>query len=65
MLTTLANLPEHPESVPINMLIPIPGTPLADARADRRRIDFVRTIALARIMMPQVVWCGCRPAAPR
>ena len=35
MLTTLANLPEHPESVPINMLIPIPGTPLADADADR------------------------------
>ena len=35
MLTTLANLPEHPESVPINMLIPIPGTPLANADADR------------------------------
>src|ERR1700742_3692464 len=52
MLVTLANLPEHPESVPINMLIPIPGTPLADAaRIDP--IDFVRTIALARIMMPK------------
>lgn len=52
MLVTLANLPEHPESVPINMLIPIPGTPLAGAE----RIDpiaFVRTIALARIMMPK------------
>lgn len=33
MLTTLANLPEHPESVPINMLIPITGTPLATAVA--------------------------------
>jgi biotin synthase len=54
MLTTLANLPEHPESVPINMLIPIPGTPLADAEPVKP-IDFVRTIALARIMMPQSV----------
>ena len=35
MLVTLANLPEHPESVPINMLIPISGTPLAECRADR------------------------------
>jgi biotin synthase len=52
MLVTLANLPQHPESVPINMLIAIPGTPLADAeRIDA--IDFVRTIALARIMMPR------------
>ena len=52
MLVTLANLLEHPESVPINMLIPIPGTPLAKAEP----IDplaFVRTIALARIMMPK------------
>jgi biotin synthase len=52
MLTTLANLPQHPESVPINMLIPIAGTPLADA-TPIEPIDFVRTIALARIMMPQ------------
>jgi biotin synthase len=52
MLVTLANFPQHPESVPINMLIAIPGTPLATAE----RIDgiaFVRTIALARILMPQ------------
>ena len=52
MLVTLANLPDHPESVPINMLIPIPGTPLAKAEP----IDplaFVRTVALARIMMPK------------
>jgi biotin synthase len=52
MLVTLANLPEHPESVPINMLIPIPGTPLENASA-LDPIAFVRTIALARIMMPR------------
>jgi biotin synthase len=52
MLVTLANLPEHPESVPINMLIPIEGTPLARA-APIEPIDFVRIIALARIMMPK------------
>lgn len=51
MLVTLANLEQHPESVPINMLIPIPGTPLEN----RKTVDpiaFVRVIALARIMMP-------------
>ncbi|RRI01510.1 biotin synthase BioB [Mesorhizobium tamadayense] len=52
MLVTLANLPEPPESVPINMLIPIKGTPLAEAEPIDP-IDFVRTIALARIMMPK------------
>ena len=52
MLVTLANLPERPESVPINMLIPIAGTPLADARPIEP-IEFVRVIALARIMMPK------------
>jgi biotin synthase len=52
MLLTLANLPEHPESVPINMLIAIPGTPLADAEK-LDGISFVRTIALARILMPK------------
>jgi biotin synthase len=52
MLVTLANLAEHPESVPINMLIAIPGTPLEGvAKVDP--IDFVRTIATARILMPQ------------
>ncbi len=54
MLVTLANLAEHPDSVPINMLIPIEGTPLANAR----RIDgieFVRTVATARLMMPRSV----------
>lgn len=52
MLVTLANLPEQPESVPINMLIPIPGSKLANAAAVDP-IDFVRTIALARILMPK------------
>ncbi|HSV30119.1 MAG TPA: biotin synthase BioB [Candidatus Omnitrophota bacterium] len=52
MLIALANLPKHPDSVPINLLIPIPGTPLAEAeRPDP--FDFVRTIAVARIMMPK------------
>jgi biotin synthase len=51
MLVALANLPEAPESVPINMLIPIPGTPLA--KSERiGPIEFVRIVALARIMMP-------------
>jgi len=54
MLATLSNLPEHPESVPINMLIPIPGTPLANA-TPIEPLDFVRTIAVARIMMPESV----------
>lgn len=51
MLIELANLPEHPQSVPINMLIPVAGTPLANApRLDL--FEFIRTIAVARIMMP-------------
>ena len=52
MLVTLANLAEHPESVPINMLIAIPGTPLENVEKIDA-IDFVRTIAVARIMMPE------------
>jgi biotin synthase len=52
LLRTLANLPEHPESVPINQLVPVPGTPLeSSARVDP--FDFVRTIAVARLLMPQ------------
>ncbi|CAA7620269.1 biotin synthase [Magnetospirillum sp. LM-5] len=52
MLIALANLPKHPDSVPINLLIPIPGTPLAEIeRPDP--FDFIRTIAVARIMMPK------------
>jgi biotin synthase len=52
MVVTLANLPEPPESVPVNMLIPIPGTPLADAESIGS-IEFVRIIALIRILMPR------------
>lgn len=52
MLVTLANLPEPPDSVPINMLIPIEGTALGAAEPIEP-IEFVRTIALARIMMPK------------
>ncbi|MBB4275479.1 biotin synthase [Rhizobium mongolense] len=51
MLVTLANLAVPPESVPINMLIPIPGSKLANAEPVDP-IEFVRTIALARILMP-------------
>jgi biotin synthase len=51
MLVTLGNLPEPPESVPINMLIPIPGTPL-ERSEPIAGIEFVRIVALARIMMP-------------
>jgi biotin synthase len=52
LLTTLATLPEHPESVPINELVAVPGTPLADA-AKLDPFEFVRTIAVARILMPR------------
>jgi biotin synthase len=51
LLVQLANLPVHPESVPINQLVPVAGTPLADAQA-LDPFDFVRTIAVARILMP-------------
>lgn len=52
LLIQLANLPVQPESVPINMLVKVEGTPLAD-EADLDPFDFIRTIAVARIMMPQ------------
>lgn len=52
MLMTLANLDEPPESVPINQLIRIPGTPL-EGQKEVDPFDFVKTIALARILMPQ------------
>jgi biotin synthase len=51
MIATLAGLPVHPESVPINMLVQVEGTPLSrEAKLDS--LDFVRTIAVARICMP-------------
>jgi biotin synthase len=52
MLRTLANLPAHPESVPINMLVRVEGTPLAVA-GPIDPLEFVRTIAVARILMPR------------
>jgi biotin synthase len=52
MLVTLANLAEHPESVPINMLVQVHGTPL-DGTRKLDPLEFVRTIAVARIMMPK------------
>jgi len=54
MIATLASLPVHPESVPINMLVQVEGTPLA-ASAKLDPLDFVRTIAVARITMPASV----------
>jgi biotin synthase len=52
LLATLANLPQHPESVPINMLVQVKGTPLAGS-GHVAPLDFVRTIAVARILMPK------------
>jgi biotin synthase len=54
MIVTLANLPEHPESVPINLLVRVEGTPLAQEAA-LDPFEFVRTIAVARICMPRSV----------
>ena len=51
LLQTLANLPEHPQSVPINRLVQVQGTPLAGT-ALLDPFEFVRTIAAARILMP-------------
>lgn len=52
LLVQLANLPEHPESVPINMLVKVAGTPLENEK-DLEAFDFIRSVALARIMMPR------------
>ncbi|NBQ33842.1 MAG: biotin synthase BioB [Gammaproteobacteria bacterium] len=54
MLQTLANMEHHPDSVPINLLVPIPGTPLEFADKPSE-IDFIRCIAVARIIMPKSV----------
>jgi biotin synthase len=62
MLVTLANLPQHPQSVPINQLVQVKGTPLAREAAANASVgatagvdgfEFVRTIAVARILMPE------------
>jgi len=52
MLATLAGLPQHPESVPINELVQVPGTPLHGI-APVDPFDFIRTIAVARIVLPR------------
>jgi biotin synthase len=54
MIVALASLPLHPESVPINMLVRVEGTPLARGE-NLDALDFVRTIAVARITMPKSV----------
>lgn len=51
LLVQLANLPHHPESVPVNMLVKVAGTPMENVE-DLDPFDFIRTIAVARIMMP-------------
>jgi len=52
LLQQLANLPQHPESVPINMLVQVEGTPLHGVEK-LEALDFVRTVAVARILMPE------------
>ncbi len=52
LLIELANLPKHPESVPINMLVQVQGTPLMGVES-LDPLEFVRTIAVARILMPE------------
>lgn len=54
MLQSLANLEKHPDSVPINLLVPIPGTPFENVKPPSET-EFVRTIAVARILMPNSV----------
>ena len=54
MLIVLANLPTHPQSVPINMLVKVKGTPMEEVE-DLDQFEFIRTIAVARIIMPNSV----------
>jgi biotin synthase len=61
LLHILATLPAHPESVPINRLVRVAGTPLAESAA-LDPFDFVRTIAVARVLMPR---CHVRLSAGR
>jgi biotin synthase len=55
LLQALANLPAHPDSVPINRLVEVEGTPLGDAHTSTLLdpFEFVRTVAAARILMPK------------
>lgn len=52
LLMQLANLPQHPESVPINMLVKVEGTPFAELD-DLDPFEFIRTVAIARLLMPK------------
>jgi len=52
LLRTLANLPEHPQSVPVNLLVQVKGTPL-HGKEELELFDFVRSIAVARLLMPK------------
>jgi biotin synthase len=53
LLIELANLPEHPQSVPINLLVKVPGTPIGDREGGGLDIfEFIRTIAITRLLMP-------------
>ncbi|NYT52242.1 MAG: biotin synthase BioB [Candidatus Vesicomyosocius endoextente] len=54
MLRSLSNLAIHPDSVPLNLLVPIPGTPFENIKPPTEN-EFIRTIAVARIMMPKSV----------
>lgn len=54
LLLQLANLPEHPESVPINRLTRVEGTPLCDTK-EIDSFEFIRTVAITRIMMPKAM----------
>lgn len=54
MLQTLTNMNQHPNSVPINLLVPVSGTPF-ETMEKPNDIDFIRTIAVARILMPKSV----------
>lgn len=53
LLRTFANMRHHPDSVPVNLLVPIEGTPLAEMRGKTDSFEFIRVIATARILMPK------------
>lgn len=53
LLRTFATMSHHPDSVPINLLVPIEGTPMADMRGKTDSFEFIRIIATARILMPR------------
>jgi len=53
LLKTFANMHHHPSSVPINLLVPVEGTPMAEMRGKTDSFEFIRVIAAARVLMPQ------------